>query len=191
MYLEKQKVKNLEQAQGGQDDETNRIKSNTHNEYESMEVQLTEANDMRSLVTGRESNFHAFVRLEEGERSVVLLERSVWEREELLQVEIFKFATLFRELANIQTELDEDRRHAKSKQEEAFRLQALLEVEQDTAKDLQQMVDQAKIALESMTQEIAQLKDLLLNEKKRVEEAVALKKNSEFCWRRNRRKLST
>ncbi|KAL3925574.1 MAG: hypothetical protein SGILL_000325 [Bacillariaceae sp.] len=152
--LEKTKAKSLEQAQT-----TREALVEEAEDAENMEVQLMETEavmtEKRALVTELKGDFHVMnKRLEEGQKSVEMLERSVRERDEYLQVEKSKFDALLKEHADIQAELEVERQNVCSAKEDALRYEALLEVEQDTVKDLQQMVDQAKVDLESKMEEV-------------------------------------
>ncbi|KAL3923372.1 MAG: hypothetical protein SGILL_001693 [Bacillariaceae sp.] len=159
LELEKQKVKDLEQAQTVREALVEDFKSEVQEEDENMEVQLMGSRaiitEKRALVTDIKGDFHVMTkRLEEGQKSVEMLENSVRERDDYLSIEKSKFDSLLKEHANIQAELEEERRKLAETKEESLRYQTMLEVEQDTVKDLQQMVDQAKVDLESKMEEI-------------------------------------
>jgi hypothetical protein len=164
LELEKQKVKDLEQAQTVREALVKDFKSEVQEEDENMEVQLMETRavitEKRALVTDLKGDFHVMTkRLEEGQKSVEMLEKSVRERDEYLQVEKSKFDSLLKEHADIQAELVEERQKLVEANEEILRIQTLLEVEQDTVKDLQQMVDQAKVDLESKMEELRSIEE--------------------------------
>jgi hypothetical protein len=53
----------------------------------------------------------------------------------------------------MQTELEEERKNVERTKLKSLRFEALLEVEQDIVKDLQQIVDQAKVDMEPKFEE--------------------------------------
>jgi hypothetical protein len=216
---EKQKVKTLEQAQIVQEAQNDSV---TPEEGENLEAQLMDSQvvliENRSLLADLEDDYYILQkRFEEGVKSIEMLETSVRERDELLSVEKSKFDALLKEHAHIQAELEEERKNVEMTKQESLRFEALLEVEQDIVKDLQQMVDQAKVDMESKLEElraieetettnrsilnckiadlelaqeeIIHLKDALASEQKKVDELTAAQEELRACLAKEKKRI--
>lgn len=159
--IEKQRVKTLEQAQVVNEAQAEIV---APEEEENMEAQLMDSQivliEKRSHITQIEGDYHVLSgRLEEGHKSIEMLEKNVRERDELLQLEKSKFDTLLKEHADLQAELAAERKNVEDAKQKALRFQALLEVEQDTVKELRQMVDQTKVDLASKLEELQAIEE--------------------------------
>ncbi|KAG7344373.1 ankyrin repeat domain protein [Nitzschia inconspicua] len=161
LEIEKQRVKNLEQAQVVQESQVEAI---APEEEENMEAQLMDSQvvliEKRSLLSQLEGDYRILNgRFEQGRKSIEMLEKNVRERDQLMQVEKSKFDSLLKEHADIQAELNAERKKTEKAKKDALRFKMLLEVEQDTVKELQQMVDQAKVDLASKIEELRTIEE--------------------------------
>jgi len=161
---EKQKVKVLEQAQAVQEGQAEGFKSQVDTNDETIEAQLIQSqnalNGKRNQLSELEGEILVLNRqLDDAKKSVAMLEGNVNQRDAFLKLQREKFEALLKEHADIQAELNKERKQLETAKEEVQMYRDLLEVEQDTVKDLQQMVDQAKVDFESKMEEIRAMEE--------------------------------
>merc|ERR1711865_577339 len=97
--------------------------------------------------------------LETEKNSSERLERTIQQKEMKLMVEKEKFEFLLSEHREVQSALDNERKEIETIEHEAVTYKAQLEVEKDSMRDMQRMVDQAKVNFQSKVEEVASLEE--------------------------------
>lgn len=161
---EKKRVKNLVEEQAVTETEVEEMNSEEMSQASSIEEKLMEAqatiDHHRYRVSALEGNHNELTEtLETEKNSSERLERTIQQKEMKLMVEKEKFEFLLSEHREVQSALDNERKKIEIIEHEAVTYKAQLEVEKDSMRDMQRMVDQAKVNFQSKVEEVASLEE--------------------------------